>query len=132
MLNVPLPISEYIISFLIEKRSLAYLLISKDGYISAWGGQWSAFGFTNLQKGEKVGKQFFFLEGLLPLEDSPLFFPFMKTASGMCADVHLFPSKEGDWVVLLDATWDEIYVAVIQQQANSSSLERQSSTQKSD
>ncbi|GAA6615223.1 hypothetical protein [Scytonema sp. NUACC26] len=122
MLDIPTSVTTYILSFLREERSLAYLLVSKDGYLSTWGGQLSTYGFHDLQRGEKVRKQIFFLEGLLPLEDSPLFFPCMKIMSGICADVHLFPSEEGDWVLLLDATWDEMHVAIIQQEVNHSNL----------
>ncbi|MUG99412.1 hypothetical protein F7734_46850 [Scytonema sp. UIC 10036] len=122
MFDVPTSVTAYILSFLRQERSLAYLLVSKDGYLSTWGGQLSTYGFLNLQQGEKAGKQAFFLEGLLPLEDVPLFFPCMKITSEICADVHLFPSEEGDWVLLLDATWDEMHIAIIQQQINHSNL----------
>jgi hypothetical protein len=122
MFDVPTSVTAYIISFLAEKRSLAYLLVTKDGCLATWGGQISAYGFLNLQQGEKAEKNLFFLEGLLPLEDIPLFFPCMKIDSGICADVHLFPSEEGDWVLLLDATWDEMHIAIIQQHVNHSKL----------
>jgi hypothetical protein len=122
MLDIPTSVTGYILSFLREERSLAYLLISKDGFLSSWGGQLSNYGFQNLKQGEKVGKQVFFLEGLLPLEDTPIFFPCVKISSEICADIHLFPSEEGDWVLLLDATWDEMHIAIVQQQINHSNL----------
>lgn len=62
------------------------------------------------------------MEGLLPLDDFPLFLPRLKTGDGICADVHLFPSQEGDWILFLDATLDEMQLSLIQQQANDSVL----------
>ncbi|MGI8503353.1 MAG: hypothetical protein ACR2LR_19800 [Hassallia sp.] len=122
MRDVPAAVVAYVLTFMLEQLSLAYLLVSKDGCLSAWGGKLTAYGVTNLQKGANIGEQIFFLEGLLPLDDFPLFLPRMKTEYGICADVHIFPTEQGDWVLLLDATKDELQLSVIQQQANDSSL----------
>ena len=125
MLELPAPLLDYIHTITVENRSLAYLLVKKDGSLSRWGGKLSAYGFTELQQGEYVGKQVFFLEGLLPLESSPIFLSCIKTEYGLSADVHLFPSDEGDWVLLLDATLDVLQRSLIQQQGNELSLLRQ-------
>lgn len=125
MQNVPAAVAAYVLTLMLEQLSLAYLLVSKDGYLLAWGGKLAAYGVTNLQKGTNVGEQIFFLEGLLPLDDFPLFLPRMKTEYGICADVHIFPTEEGDWVLLLDATKDETQLSVIQQQVNDSSLSQE-------
>lgn len=122
MLDVPPAVVTYVLTFMLEQLSLAYLLVSKDGCLLTWGGKLSAYGVTNLQKGANVEEQIFFLEGLLPLDHLPLFLPRMKTEYGICADVHIFPTEEGDWVLLLDATKDELQLSVIQQQVNDSSL----------
>ncbi len=124
MLNVPTPVIAYLIALLLENRSLAYLLVKKDGALSAWGGKLAAYGVDNLQKGKNAREQIFFLEGLLPLDDI-LFLPRLKTEEGICADVHMFPSKEGDWIVLLDATLDEMQLSLIQQHANDSVLSQE-------
>ncbi|WP_026733701.1 hypothetical protein [Fischerella sp. PCC 9605] len=122
MPNFPNSIINYTMNLMVETRSLAYLLVNKDGCLSAWGGKLAAYGVQNLQKDENVGQQVFFLEGLLPLDDFPLFLPRIKTEYGICADVHLFPSEEGDWVLLLDATLEEMQLSLIQQQTNNSIL----------
>ncbi|MCX7593096.1 MAG: hypothetical protein N2235_04930 [Fischerella sp.] len=122
MPNFPNSVINYIMNMMVETRSLAYLLVNKDGYLSAWGGKLAAYGVQNLQKDENVGQQVFFLEGLLPLNDFPLFIPRMKTEYGICADIHLFPSEEGDWVLFLDATLEEMQLSLIQQQVNNSIL----------
>ncbi len=122
MLDIPIPIMNHLLNFLLENRSLAYLLVQKDGCLLKWGGNLAAYGISNLQNGEIIVQKIFFLEGLLPLDDSPLFLPCMQTEYGICADVHVFPSKEGDWVLLLDAAWDEIHISLIQQKNNNASL----------
>lgn len=122
MLDIPDTVVNYILNYLIEARSLAYLLVNKDGSLLAWGGKLAAYGITNLRQGESVGEQVFFLEGLLPLDDIPLFLPLIKTEYGICTDVHMFPSDEGDWVLLLDSTWDEKQLSIIQQSMNDFSL----------
>ncbi|MBH8551671.1 hypothetical protein I8751_04630 [Nostocaceae cyanobacterium CENA357] len=122
MLDIPTPVVNYILSFLIEARSLAYLLVKKDGCLLAWGGKLAAYGITNLCKGENIGEQIFFLEGLLPLDDAYLFLPLIKIEHGICIDIHIFSSQEGDWVLLLDSTRDENYLSPIQQKTNDHSL----------
>ncbi|BAZ49975.1 hypothetical protein NIES4103_25880 [Nostoc sp. NIES-4103] len=122
MVDIPAPVIHYIVNFLQEARSLAYLLVNKDGSLLAWGGKLAEFGITNLRKGENVGEQVFFLEGLLPLDDIPLFLPLIKTEYGICTDIHIFPSDEGDWVLLLDSTWNEKQLSLIQQITNDCSL----------
>ncbi|MDY6900758.1 MAG: hypothetical protein SWZ49_22165 [Cyanobacteriota bacterium] len=121
-MDIPLPISNYLIDFMRETRSLAYIFVGKDGCLSSWGGKLTVYGVADLQEGEDASQQIFFLEGLLPLDDFPLYLPCVKTNRGICADVHLFPEKEGDWILLLDATWDEMQIFKVQQEVNSSRL----------
>ncbi|MCJ8282583.1 MAG: hypothetical protein MJK14_22855 [Rivularia sp. ALOHA_DT_140] len=101
---------------------LHHLFLFIQQALSSWGGKLNEYGIADLQQGEDASQQIFFLEGLLPLDDVPLFLPCVKTERGVCADVHLFPEEEGDWVLLLDATWDEIQIFKVQQEANSSRL----------
>ena len=121
-MDIPLPITKYLMNFMRESRSLAYLFVAKDGCLSSWGGKLTVYGVANLQQGEDASQQIFFLEGLLPLDDFPLFLPCVKTNRGICADIHLFPEEEGDWVLLLDATWDEMQIFKVQQEVNYSRL----------
>jgi hypothetical protein len=124
MLEIPESIIVYIINLMLESRSLAYLLIGKDGNPLIWGGKLATYGIMELRKNENIGQQIFFLEGLLPLDDSPIFLPKVKSEEGISADVHIFPSSEGDWVLLLDATLDEMQLFLIQQLAYDSMLFR--------
>jgi hypothetical protein len=122
MLDIPTPVINYILNFLIEARSLAYLLVKKDGSLLTWGGKLAEYGITNLRKGENVGEQVFFLEGLLPLDDISLVLPLIKTEYGISIDVHIFASQQGDWVLLLDSTGNENYLSLLQQKTNDYSL----------
>lgn len=118
MLDLPVPVLDYIHTLTVENLFPAYLLVEKDGRLFSWGGNLATYGVTNLQKGEYVGEQVVFLEGLLPLDGSPMFLPCIKTKDGLAADVHLFSGDEGDWVLLLDATLDESQRRLIQQKSN--------------
>ncbi|MBD2447655.1 hypothetical protein H6G76_10810 [Nostoc sp. FACHB-152] len=122
MADIPHVVIDYILNFIIEERSLAYLLVNKDCCLLSWGGKIAEYGITNLRHGMQVCEQLFFLEGLLPLDDSPLFLPLMKIEVGICADIHLIPSCEGDWVLLLDSILNERHLSAMQQEANHSSL----------
>ena len=62
---------------------------------------------------------------MLPLDDNPIFIPRIKTENGICADVHLFPSKDGDWILFLDSTTEEIQVSLIQQKLNELVLQKE-------
>lgn len=123
MLNLPSPVSDFMLKLLTDTRSPAYLLVQKDGRLADWGGDLAAYGIKDLQKDERVGEQVFFLEGMLPIDTSPTFLPYVKTDSGLSADVYLFNADEGaTWVLLIDATWDARKRKAIQQKANELSL----------
>ncbi len=122
MLDLPLPILDYLHALTVENRSPAYLLVGKDGRLSDWGGKLEAYGITNLQQGEYVEEKLFFMQGFLPLDASPAFLPCLKMEEGLSADIHFFTGDEGDWVLLLDATSDEIRQSVVQQKGNELSL----------
>ncbi len=122
MLNLPAPVGEFMLKILSDTRTPAYLLVQDDGKLSDWGGDLDAYGIKDLQRDARAGEQVFFLEGLLPLDQSPTFLPYVKTDSGLSADVYLFRGEEGNWVLLLDATWDARKRKAIQQKANELSL----------
>lgn len=125
MLELPIPIRDYINVLIVETRSPAYFLVAKDGRLSYWGGECSIYGINNLRQGEYITKQALFLEGLLPLDESPIFLPCIKTNENVFADVHIFSGDEGDWVLLLDATSEQKKHSLMQQKGNDLSLLRQ-------
>lgn len=125
MLELPRPILHYLHNLTVEDRSLAYLFVEKNGRLSAWGGKLEIYGITNLQAGENIEEKVFCLQGLLPLEGEPLVLSCIKMEDGASADIHIFPSDVGDWVLLLDATLEELRQSIVQQKGNELSLIRE-------
>ncbi len=125
MLELPISVRDYINILIVETRSPAYFLVAKDGRLSHWGGEYSVYGINNLQQGEYITKQVFFLEGLLPLDQYPIFLPCIKTNDNIFADIHIFSGDEGDWVLLLNATLEQKNRSLMQQKGNDLSLLRQ-------
>lgn len=121
--DIPAVVLSYLSNLIVESRSLAYLLVAKDGALLSWGGKLLAYGIDRLQAGELVCKQILWLEGLLPLSDSPLVLP-RTNIEQLCADIHLLPGVEGDWVLLLDASGERDRYQLMQQKGNDLSLLR--------
>lgn len=122
MSNLPTPITEFILKLTGDTRSPAYLLVQDNGSLTEWGGNLPVYGIRDLEKEKPAGEQVYFLEGLLPLETSPTFLPYLKTDSGLYADIYLLRGEEGTWVLFLDATLDARKRKAIQQKANDLSL----------
>ncbi|WP_009634429.1 adenylate/guanylate cyclase domain-containing protein [Synechocystis sp. PCC 7509] len=122
--DIPAAILNYLSNLILENRSLAYLLLTKDGYLLEWGGNLSAYGIDNLQIGKLGCKQFILLEGLLPLNNTTVVLPATHIEPGMCADIHMFPSNQGDWVLLLDVRIERDRYQLMQQKGNDLSLLR--------
>ena len=122
MLDLPSHINDFMLKLVSETRSPAYLAVKSDGVLNEWGGNLTVYGIHDLQKDQRAADQIFFLEGLLPLESSPLFLPYVKTDSGLYADIYLVRGDEGTSVLFLDATFDARKRKAIQQKANDLSL----------
>ncbi|MBV9210095.1 MAG: PAS domain S-box protein [Acidobacteria bacterium] len=122
MSNLPTQINEFMLKLMGDTRSPAYLLVNDKGRLLEWGGNLAVYGIHDLEKEMNAGEQVLFLEGMLPLETSPTFLPYMKTESGLYADVYLLREEAGTWVLFLDATFDARKRKAIQQRANDLSL----------
>lgn len=122
MLKFPRPIQEHLCTIAVDIRSPAYLLIEKNGYLLDWGGKLAAYGITDLQKGQNVEEKVFFLQGLFPLDGSPLLLQCIQMEEGISADIHIFSTDEKVWVLLLDATFNELQRSIFQQKGNDLSL----------
>jgi len=127
MQDIPAPVVDYACKLIVEDRSLAYLLVAKDGRLLSWGGKLSVYGINNLQIGEYASDRLVFLAGLLPLTEKSVFLACTGIdylEEGFCADVHIFAGDEGDWVLLLDASLESRQQHLIQQKGNELSLLR--------
>lgn len=119
----PAPINDFMLKLTADTRLPAYLQVQNDGRLTSWGGALEAYGIKGLVRNQPVGEQVFFLEGMIPIDTSPTFLPYMKTDSGLSADVYLFKGEGGTWVLLMDATWEARKRKAIQQRANELSLD---------
>lgn len=122
--RIPLVIFSYLNNLIIDGQSLAYLLVAKNGCLLSWGGNLSSYKIGNLQQGELACKQVPLLEGLLPLNGVPVVLPCTNIEQAICADIHMFSSNEGDWILLLDASKERDRHQLMQQKGNDLSLLR--------
>jgi hypothetical protein len=115
MLNLPDAVADFLCSSQIERRSPAYLLSNERGILLDWGGNTIVYGIENLSRGELIEPQLSILAGVIPFTGSPSCIRFVRFGS-VTADVHLFSSAEGDWVVLLDVGQEAEQIRSIQQE----------------
>lgn len=117
MSELPVPIRDFILELTEDMRSPAYMLVSGENQLRAWGGDWGAHDVAGLDERLDVSEHVPFLQGLLPLETNNLFLPYVQTREGQYADIYLFQRKEGTWVLVLDATADAAKRQRMQQKA---------------
>ena len=106
MADLPGPIREFIDALTDDLLAPAFMLVSDEGGLIAWGGALSSYGISSLEENTQVGNDVPFLVGLLPLDSGSVFLPKVQTAAQVFADVYLFQRHEGTWILLLDATDD--------------------------
>lgn len=125
MVELPDPVSAYLHGLTTGELSPAFLLVTQTGHLLGWGGDTEAYGISGLRAGEPVGEQVFFLEGQFPLAGQKLILPCLQTDNGRPAEVHLFPTDQGDCALLLDATTKEKQQRLMQQKGNELNLSYQ-------
>jgi PAS domain S-box-containing protein len=121
--DFPASVLAYLHAHIRAARRPAYLLV--DGVHSrllAWGGELTVYDMAHVQRGHDVIQYMPVLAGLLPLSTSPLVFPDVEMSASCSADLHLFPTTEGDWIVLLDATQEVTQRRLLQQKVNDLNL----------
>jgi class 3 adenylate cyclase len=99
------------------ERAVAYLQIGAGLTLIGAGGHLETYGLTALRLGEPAAEQAFFLEGLLPLAETPYLFPSVELANGRAADLHFHIDDDTVWVVLLDVTAERDAARRMQQKA---------------
>src|ERR1700734_4424907 len=97
-------ISKWLLHLVKSQRSVAHLLISNELVLIQAGGELEYYGLGDLEQGNSAFDQLPFLEGLLPLAETPFLLESLGMPGGSVADVHLFADEEKTWVVLLDVT----------------------------
>lgn len=125
MMNFPTEIINYICELSIKDRSPAYLKVNAEGIISDWGGHTELYGMSQMNKDVSIGEISSILESFFPLtETESMVISCLQTDSGVSADIHIFPTDNQFWILILDARLKEAEQMQLQQKANELSLLR--------
>ncbi len=116
MLDTPTRISEWLLFLVKSQRSIAHLLLNNESVLIKAGGELEHYGLADLKRQHSASDQLPFLEGLLPLEETPFLLQSVGMPSGRVADVHFFAEEDMTWVVLLDVTGEHDDARKIRQQ----------------
>jgi len=117
MMGLPRSVADALDAVTYSQRALAFLQINAKLKLVGAGGNLENYGLGAIQIGERVADQVFFLEGLLPLPETPFFMPSIELGAGRAADVHLYDDGECVCVVLLDVTAERDRAQRTQQRA---------------
>ncbi len=117
MPDLPDRISEWLLLLVKSQRSIAHLLINNELVLIQAGGELEYYGLGDLEQGNSASDQLPFLEGLLPLAETPFLLESVGMPGGSVADVHLFAEEHGTRVVLLDVTVEHDLARKMQQKA---------------
>src|ERR1700733_2556157 len=110
-------ISEWLLHLVKSQRSIAHLLINNELLLIKAGGELEYYGLGDLKQQHSAADQLPFLEGLLPLAETPFLLESVGMPGGNVADVHLFGNEDMTWVVLLDVTAEHDQARKMQQKA---------------
>jgi serine phosphatase RsbU (regulator of sigma subunit) len=99
------------------EQAVAYLQLDGALTLVGAGGHLKNYGLADVHLGEPAVEQAFFLEGLLPLIETPYFIPSVELASGRAADLHFHLDHDTTWVLLFDVTANRDAARRVQQKA---------------
>jgi serine phosphatase RsbU (regulator of sigma subunit) len=110
-------VADRLSALVVHRRAVAWLQIDSELTLIGAGGQLDRYGLAEMRPGEPVLEQAFFLEGLLPLEETPYVVPSMEVAGSVAADLHFHMDGACIWLLLLDVTAERDATRRIQQKA---------------
>ena len=117
MEGLPASLAERLRELTYDERAVAYLQVDGRLTLIGAGGHLENYGLQAMRLGAPAVEQAFFLEGLLPLLESPYFVPAVELDGGRAADLHFHLDAETVWVVLLDVTANRDAARRLQQKA---------------
>ncbi len=117
MQNLPDQIVESLLRLVSSQRFLAHLSIDENQNLIRAGGDLAHYGLEDLQLQTPAAEKLSFLEGMLPLPETPFLIRSLHMPSGRVADVHFFGDGEVVWVILLDTTAEHDETQAVQQKA---------------
>ena len=104
MEDLPASLAKRLRELTYNERAVAYLQIDAALNLVGAGGHLENYGLAAMRLGEPAFEQAFFLEGLLPLEETPYFVPSVELDCGRGADLHFHLDGDTTWVLLFDVT----------------------------
>ncbi|NNF99177.1 MAG: hypothetical protein HKM93_07350, partial [Desulfobacteraceae bacterium] len=122
MSEIPEIVLRYTCERMIKKRHPLYFLLDKEGRILKWGGPFSIYRLSEPVGNEQITDRYFFMEGLLPLEEKSVELSFIQISPEITVDLHIFLHNGSVWVLLLDASQHEADIAPLLQRANELNL----------
>ena len=125
MTGLPRSVADALQSVTHTQRALAYLQVDAELKLVGAGGNLENYGLDAVQLGGQAVDQAVFLEGLLPLPETPYLMPSVELAGGRAADLHFYQHDDSVWVVLLDVTTERDQARRIQQRAYDMTLLRE-------
>jgi sigma-B regulation protein RsbU (phosphoserine phosphatase) len=119
MLDLPARISDSLLTLLHAQRVVAHFVVDEETQnLRQAGGHLAHYGLSGLQTGGCASDQLPFLEGLLPLVETPFLIRSMEMPSGRVADIHFFADDDGTvWILLIDVTAEYEETRRVQQKA---------------
>jgi sigma-B regulation protein RsbU (phosphoserine phosphatase) len=114
---LPANVAEWLQSLTYGERAVAYLQLDAQLTLIGAGGHLENYGLAAVRLGQPAVEQAYFLEGLLPLIETPYFVPSVELAGGRAADLHFQLQAGAVWVVLLDVTAERNATQRVQQKA---------------
>lgn len=117
LIALPASVADSLHAVVYTQRALAWLLVDSSLVLADAGGNLGNYGLETLRIGEPACEQAFFLEGLLPLNETPFRLRSVEMASRRVADLHFYAEPQGVWIVLLDVTAERDEARLIQQKA---------------
>jgi class 3 adenylate cyclase len=104
MANPPAEVVARLQALAFAGRAIAWLRINDRLALAEAGGDLQAYGLATAQPGAGAAEQAPFLEGLLPLAETPWEMPAVEVARGRVADLHFWEGEGGTWVLLMEVT----------------------------
>lgn len=102
-MTVPAFLSEYLVDAALHGRRAAWIVTTTEGAVVRGVGELAHYGYAGLEVGRSIEAQIDFLEGLFPLVSESVRLPYVETRHGHYADVRLGTTREGAFVLMLDA-----------------------------
>lgn len=122
---LPPRIAQALDTDLLARHSLAWLRVDAALELAGTGGCLEHYGLAALDVGKAASIQLVFLEGLFPLDESPLLIRSLELPGGRVVDLHCHAHDGETWILLLDVTAERDESRLVQQKAYEMTLLRE-------